>query len=70
MVVDISCSQLIWVKSRLQDYGVAQDVVPSFMTPYCDNISVINIFRNAVQWSHTKHIDIGHYLSTVLSKIK
>lgn len=27
----------------------------------CNNASVINISKNSVQHSHTKHIDKGHY---------
>ena len=54
-------SQLIWMKSMLQDYSVAQDVASSSMTLYCDNISVINISKNPVQHSRTKHIDIQHH---------
>ena len=55
------CSQLIWMKSMLQDYGVAQDVASSSMTLYCDNIIAINIFKNLVWHSRTKHIDIRHH---------
>ena len=33
------------------------------MTIYCDNLSVINIVKNLVQRSHTKHIDIrDHFI--------
>ncbi|MCI06929.1 peroxidase 4-like [Trifolium medium] len=31
------------------------------MTLFCDNISAINIFKNLVQHSRTKHIDIRHH---------
>ena len=41
----------------LAEYNVAQNV----MTLYCDNISAINISKNPVQHSKTKHIDIRHH---------
>ena len=41
----------------LEEYKVKQDV----MTLYCDNISAINISKNLVQHSKTKHIEIRHH---------
>ena len=41
----------------LDDYAAPQDV----LTLYCDNMSAINISKNPVQHSRTKHIDIRHY---------
>ena len=41
----------------LTDYGF--DI--SSMTLLCDNMSAINISKNPVQHSRTKHIDIRHY---------
>ncbi|CAM8908085.1 unnamed protein product [Rhodiola kirilowii] len=41
------CTQMIWMKQMLEEYGVEQDV----MTLYCDNISAINISKNPVQHS-------------------
>ena len=41
----------------LVDYGISQDT----LTIYCDNISTINISKNPVQHSRTKHIDIRHH---------
>lgn len=41
----------------LLDYGITQ---PNF-TVYCDNTSAINISRNPVQHSLTKHIDICYH---------
>ena len=31
------------------------------MTLYCDNLSTINISKNPIQHSRTKHIDIRHH---------
>jgi transposase InsO family protein len=52
-----SCSQMMWMKQMLQEYNVEQDV----LTLYCDNLSAINISKNPIQHSRTKHIDIRHH---------
>ena len=45
----------------LQDYGVTKDAITSSMALYCDNLNAINISKNPVQHSRTKHIDIRHH---------
>ena len=45
------------MKQVLGDYGIVLD---SF-TMLCDNTSAINISKNLVQHSRTKHIDICHH---------
>jgi len=52
-----SCSQLVWMKQMLEEYDVKQDV----LTLYGDNLSFINISKNPIQHSKTKHIDIRHH---------
>ncbi|CAJ2628098.1 unnamed protein product [Trifolium pratense] len=52
-----SCSQLLWMKQMLLEYNVVQDA----MALYCDNLSAINISKNPIQHSRTKHIDIRHH---------
>ena len=51
------CTQLLWMKQMLADYGIVQDT----LVVYCDNTSAINISKNHVQYSRTKHIDIRHH---------
>ena len=51
------CTQLIWMKQRFSDYGLKQNV----MTLVCDNMSAISIFKNHVQRSRTKYIDIRYH---------
>jgi hypothetical protein len=51
------CTQLLWMKKLLCDYGFTQDT----MVIHCDNTSAINISKNPVQYSRTKHIDIRHH---------
>ncbi|KAA0059938.1 flocculation protein FLO11-like [Cucumis melo var. makuwa] len=57
IVVGSSCSQLLWMKQMLDEYGIT----PTSMILYCDNLSAISIFKNPVQHSQTKHIDIRHH---------
>ena len=51
------CSQLLWMKKVLTDYGISQDT----MIVYCDNPSAIDISKNPVQYSKTKHIEIKYH---------
>ena len=51
------CTQLLWMKQMFADYGIVQDI----LIVYCDNTSAINISKNPVQHSRTKHIDIRHH---------
>ncbi|CAL8154929.1 unnamed protein product [Prunus armeniaca] len=51
------CTQLLWMKQMLIDYGLQQDK----MMIFCDNLSAINISKNLVQHSSAKHIDIRHH---------
>nr|CAE04585.2 OSJNBb0006N15.2 [Oryza sativa Japonica Group] len=60
-----SCSQIFWLLSTLKDYGLTFEKVPLF----CDNTSAINIAKNHVQHSRTKHIDIRfHFLRDHVEK--
>ena len=51
------CTQLLWMKQMFANYSMVQDT----LTVFCDNTSVINISKNPVQHSWTKHIDIRHH---------
>ncbi|KAK6164040.1 hypothetical protein DH2020_000904 [Rehmannia glutinosa] len=51
------CSQTLWMRQMLADYGVEEKI----LSAYCDNSSSINISKNPVQHSRTKHIDIRHH---------
>ncbi|KAK9050143.1 hypothetical protein SSX86_001673 [Deinandra increscens subsp. villosa] len=48
------CSQVVWLQHQLHDYGL------NFFdtTIYCDNSAALQIVKNPVQFSKTKHIDI------------
>nr|CAD40731.2 OSJNBa0072D21.17 [Oryza sativa Japonica Group]CAE05285.2 OSJNBa0084N21.3 [Oryza sativa Japonica Group] len=59
------CSQILWLLSTLKDYGLTFEKVHLF----CDNTSAINIAKNPVQHSRTKHIDIRfHFLRDHVEK--
>ena len=50
----------------LANYGMIQDT----LTVFCDNTSAINISKNLVQHSRTKHIDIRHHFIRDLDENK
>ena len=51
------CTQLLWMKKLLHDYGIPQDT----MCVFCDNTNAINLSKNPVQHSKSKHIEIRYY---------
>ena len=51
------CTQILYMKQTLLDYGVVLEKVPLL----CDNESAVKIANNPVQRSRTKHIDIRHH---------
>ncbi|GJY89172.1 hypothetical protein Tco_0503800 [Tanacetum coccineum] len=52
-----ACQQALWMKQALIDYDIRLDDVPIM----CDNTSLINLSKNPVQHSQTKHIEIRHH---------
>ena len=48
------CSQVVWMQHQLRDYGLVYKNTSIF----CDNNAAIQICKNPVQHSKTKHIDI------------
>ncbi|TLX69272.1 hypothetical protein E9993_23065, partial [Labilibacter sediminis] len=51
------CSQVLWMKTQLMDYGYKMLKIPI----YCDSKSAIAISHNPIQHSLTKHIDIRYH---------
>ena len=45
------------MQKLLLDYGIRQE----HLTIYCNNTSAINISKNPIQHSRTKHIEIWHH---------
>ncbi|GJX33016.1 copia protein [Tanacetum coccineum] len=52
-----ACQQALWMKQALIDYDVRLDDVPIM----CDNKGAIDLSKNPVQHSQTKHIEIRHH---------
>ncbi|GKF15415.1 retrovirus-related pol polyprotein from transposon TNT 1-94, partial [Tanacetum coccineum] len=57
IVMSGCCTQILWMRSQLSDYGFAYNHIPL----YCDNKSAIALCCNNVQHSRSKHIDIRHH---------
>ena len=51
------CAQILWLKQQLHDYGITLDHIPLFY----DNTSAINLTKNPIMHSRTKHIKIRHH---------
>ncbi|GKE94514.1 hypothetical protein Tco_1579369 [Tanacetum coccineum] len=52
-----ACQQALWMKQALIDYDIRLDDVPIM----CDNTGAIDLSKNLVQHSRTKHIEIRHH---------
>nr|GEU73531.1 retrovirus-related Pol polyprotein from transposon TNT 1-94 [Tanacetum cinerariifolium] len=55
--LSVCCTQVIWMKTQLTDYGFHFDKIPM----YCDSKVAIAISCNPVQHSRTKHIDARYH---------
>ncbi|GJW73868.1 hypothetical protein Tco_0133238 [Tanacetum coccineum] len=52
-----ACQQALWMKQALIDYDIRLNDVPIM----CNNKDVIDLSKNSVQHSRTKHIEIRHH---------
>ncbi|GJX08810.1 copia protein [Tanacetum coccineum] len=52
-----ACQQALWIEQALIDYDIRLDDVPIM----CDNKGAIDLSKNLVQHSRTKHIKIRHH---------
>lgn len=60
------CTQILWMKQMLRDMKVEYEEP---ITIFCDNSSTINISKNLVLHSKTKHISIKfHFLREQVNK--
>ena len=57
MATSSCCSQLLWMKHQMVDYNLQYDHIPLLH----DNMSAINLTKNPIQHSRTKHIEIRHH---------
>jgi hypothetical protein len=53
----LCCAQIIWMKQNLLDYGLHFHETKIL----CDNTSAINLSKNSILHSRTKHIDVRHH---------
>ncbi|CAL0322728.1 unnamed protein product [Lupinus luteus] len=53
----VCCAQILWMKQQLKDFGITLEKIPI----KCDNTSAINLSKNLVLHSRTKHIEIRHH---------
>ncbi|GKE77029.1 hypothetical protein Tco_1543149 [Tanacetum coccineum] len=52
-----ACQQALWMKEALIDYDIRLDNIPIM----CDNKGAIDLSKNPIQHSRTKHIEIHHH---------
>ncbi|GJV36665.1 retrovirus-related pol polyprotein from transposon TNT 1-94 [Tanacetum coccineum] len=52
-----ACQQALWMKQALVDYDISLDDIPVL----CDNKCTIDLSKNPVLHSRTKHIEIRHH---------
>ncbi|GKB63037.1 hypothetical protein Tco_0919223 [Tanacetum coccineum] len=52
-----ACQQALWMKQALVDYNIKLDSIPVL----CDNKGAIDLSKNPVLHSRTKHIEIQHH---------
>jgi len=57
VAVGSCCAQILWLKQQLEDFGLKISKVSLL----CDNTSAINLTKNQIQHSRTKHIEIRHH---------
>jgi hypothetical protein len=56
-IVAGSCAQVLYMTRQLEDFKLKFDYIPI----RCDNTSAINISKNPILHSRTKHIEIRHH---------
>ena len=51
------CAQLLWIKQQLKDY----DIDLKEISLKCDNNNAINLSKNPILHSRSKHIEVRHH---------
>ena len=57
IIVGSLCTQSLWMTQQLKDFGVILNHIPL----KCDNTSAINLTKNPIMHSRTKHTEIRHH---------
>ena len=66
IVAGSCCTQLLWMKKLLHEYEIPQEM----MSVFYDNTSAINLSKNLVQHSKSKHIEIRYVLNSFTQTTK
>lgn len=62
IIATMTCTRILWIVELMKNYGIHVQLP---VTIRCDKTSAINISKNPIQHSRTKHIDIRyHFLKT------
>ncbi|KAK6122090.1 hypothetical protein DH2020_044166 [Rehmannia glutinosa] len=60
------CAQVLWMRQQLRDFDIKENET---LTVYCDKMSAIDVSKNSVQHSSTKHIDSrNHFIRDLVEK--
>ena len=57
IVAGSCCAQILWIKMQLEDNNTKQNKI----SIKCDNTSAINLSKNPIQHSRSKHIEIRYH---------
>ncbi len=57
IVAGSCCTQILWIRQQLKDYNIES----TSTILKCDNTSAIEITKNLVHHSRTKHIDLRYH---------
>jgi len=57
IAISSCCTQLLWMKQMLGDYGINSEI----LLIHCDNTGAIDITKNPVHHTRTKHIEIRYH---------
>ena len=58
VTIESCCAQILWIKMQLEDYNIKQNKI----CIRCDNTSTINLSKNPIQHSRSKHKEIRYHL--------
>jgi hypothetical protein len=54
----LALCEMMWLKGMLKELRLLRNKT---MLIHCDNVAVINIANNPVQFDHTKHVEIDRF---------
>ena len=51
------CTQILWIKHQREDFNLRYTKIPIL----CNNTSAINLAKNPIQRSRSKHMEVKHH---------